>query len=101
MVGRRVIRLRHRGHTHHRLVGVYHRLVRRINIHLDEELDAELAAVAARLGESKAELIRRAAREWLDRNGSVKPDDPWAAFTGSAVDVHPDGRSYDEVIYGL
>lgn len=88
-------------HTHQRIFGVYHRLVRRINIHLDEGLDAELAAAAARLGESKAELIRRAAREWLDRNVPANPDDAWAAFTGSARDVHPDGRSYDEVIYGL
>ena len=96
-----MIRLRNRLYTHHRILGVYHRLVRRINVHLDEELDAELAAEAARLGESKAELIRRAAREWLDRNARVNADDAWAAFTGSAVDVHPDGRSYDEVIYGL
>jgi metal-responsive CopG/Arc/MetJ family transcriptional regulator len=75
--------------------------VRRINIHLDDELDAELAAAAAGLGESKAELIRRAARGWLDRNVPISSDDAWAAFTGSARDVHPDRRSDDEVIYGL
>ena len=86
--------------THHRFRGVYHWVVRRINIHLDEALDAELAAEAARLGESKAELIRRAAREWLDRRAAPDSDDAWAAFTGAWVDIHPDGRSYDEVIYG-
>jgi hypothetical protein len=80
---------------------VYHRIVRRINIHLDEELDAELAAEAARLGQSKAELLRRAAREWLDRRATTDPEDAWAAFTGAGVDIHPDGRSYDEVIYDL
>ena len=87
--------------THLRIRGVYHRLVRRINVHLDEELDAKLAAEAARLGESKAELIRRAAREWLDRRAATEAEDAWAAFTGAGVDVHPDGRSHDEVIYGL
>ena len=96
-----MIRIGHRLHTHRIFGGVYHRLVRRVNIHLDEDLDAELTAAAVRLGESKAELIRRAAREWLARNARNDPDDAWAAFTGSAVDVHPDGRSYDEVIYGL
>ncbi|MDQ1488288.1 MAG: Ribbon-helix-helix protein copG family [Actinomycetota bacterium] len=85
-------------------MGVYHQLVRRINIHLDEELDAELAAEAARLGESKAELLRRAARDWLDRRAaaSVVPAgsvDPWEAFTGAVTGPPLDDRSDDEIIY--
>jgi Arc/MetJ-type ribon-helix-helix transcriptional regulator len=79
---------------------VYHRLVRRINIHLDEELDAELAAEAARLGESKAELIRRAAREWLDQRAVTDPKDAWAAFTGAGTDVLPSYGHLDDIIYG-
>lgn len=88
-------------HTHRRIAGVYHRLVRRINIHLDEDLDAELAAQAARLGESKAELIRRAAREWLDRNAGAPSEDPWEAFTGSGTANLPEYRHLDELIYGV
>lgn len=88
-------------HTHPRILGVYHGLVRRINIHLDEELDAELAAEAARLGESKAELLRRAAREWLDRR-TGDPGDAWAAFTGAVTGPpYEDDRADDEVIYGV
>lgn len=86
--------------THPRISGVYHRLVRRINVHLDEDLDAELAAEAARLGLSKAELIRQAAREWLDRRRGVTPDDPWAAITGTGTADIPDYRHLDDLIYG-
>ncbi|MEW6472421.1 MAG: ribbon-helix-helix domain-containing protein [Actinomycetota bacterium] len=75
--------------------------MRRINIHLDEELDAELAAQAARLGESKAEIIRRAAREWLDRNACDLAEDPWEAFTGSGTANLPEYRHLDELIYGV
>ncbi|MGH9000648.1 MAG: ribbon-helix-helix protein, CopG family [Acidimicrobiia bacterium] len=35
-------------------------------MHLNEDLDAELAAEAARSGESKASLLRHAARALLD-----------------------------------
>jgi hypothetical protein len=87
-------------HTHLGNSGAYHRLVRRINIHLDEELDSELAAEAARLGESKAELIRRAAREWLDRRAMTDPEDAWAAFTGAGTDVLPSYGHLDDLIYG-
>jgi len=74
--------------------------VRRINVHLDEELDAELAAEAARLGWSKAELIRQAAREWLDRRAGATPDDAWAAITGTGTADLPDYRHLDDLIYG-
>jgi metal-responsive CopG/Arc/MetJ family transcriptional regulator len=81
---------------------MYHRLMRRINIHLDEDLDAELAAAAVRLGESKAELIRRAAREWLDRNAAAPTEDAWQAFTGSGTANLPEEyRHLDELIYGV
>ncbi len=99
MVGPAVNRLG-RLPTHPWIEGVYHRIVRRINIHLDEELDAELAAEAARLGQSKAELLRQAAREWLDRRAGSEDDDPWAAFTGAGTAVIPEHRHLDDLIYG-
>lgn len=60
--------------------------MRRVNIHLDERMDAEAERLAARLGVSKAELVRRGlARElaaaydvdraWLDFVGAVEGDD--------------------------
>ena len=86
--------------THPRILGVYHRLVRRINIHLDEDLDAELAAAAANLGKSKAEILRQAAREWLDRRATSSAGDAWAAFTGSGTADVPDYDHLDDLIYG-
>ena len=68
----------------------------RINLRLDDELDAELAAEAARLGKSKAELLRRVAREWLERSRK----DAWAAFTGASTMDVPDYRHLDDLIYG-
>jgi Arc/MetJ family transcription regulator len=78
---------------------VYSDRVRRINIHVDEELDAELAAEAARTGESKAALMRRAARAWLARRAAPDPDEAWSAFTGAVTGTRPDDRHDDEVIY--
>ena len=77
---------------------MYDGWVRRINIHVDEELDAELAAEAARLGESKAALLRRAARAWLERRGG-EPDAAWSAFTGACVAGGDAGGHDDDVIY--
>ena len=90
-----------RRYTHPLISGVYDRIVRRINIHLDEDLDAELAAAAVRLGESKAELIRRAAREWLNRNAGLSTEDAWEAFTGSGTADLPEHGHLDELIYGV
>ncbi|MGQ0575651.1 MAG: CopG family transcriptional regulator [Pseudonocardia sp.] len=72
--------------------------MKRVNVHLDEALDVELAREAARTGESKAALLRRAARILLDqrKNDSV---DGWAAFTGAVSGAEPDDRHHDDVIY--
>lgn len=72
--------------------------MKRVNVHLDEELDAELAREAARTGESKAALLRRAARILLDQR-RVDGADGWAAFTGAVTDAAPDDRHHDAVIY--
>ena len=76
---------------------VYDGGVRRINVHLDEQLDAELAAEAARVGESKAALLRRAARAWLDRRED-DADGAWSGFTGACTGDVADGHD-DDVIY--
>lgn len=67
-------------------------------MHLDEELDAELAREAARRGQSKAELIRQAARELLDARED-KPDG-WAELTGMVKGLPRDDRHHDEIVYG-
>ncbi|MGH8993458.1 MAG: ribbon-helix-helix protein, CopG family [Acidimicrobiia bacterium] len=73
--------------------------MRRINIHLDDELDAELAAEAARTGQSKASLLRRAARAWLDRRAKEESEDAWSAFTGAVRGPAGDDTHDDDVIY--
>jgi Arc/MetJ family transcription regulator len=60
---------------------VYHLGVKRIQIHIDEALDAAAEAEAARRGLSKAALIRASlARELALRE--PPSGDPWAALTG-------------------
>jgi Ribbon-helix-helix protein, copG family len=71
--------------------------MRRIQIHIDEALDAAVAAEAARRGVSKAALIRTCiAREV--RVPAPPPDDPWDAITGWLDDDPVD--DIDDVIYG-
>lgn len=74
--------------------------MRRVNVHLDEALDLELAAEAARTGESKASLIRRGARALLAQRASSRDGDPWSSFTGAVTVGTPDDRPDDDVIYG-
>lgn len=71
--------------------------MRRVNVHLDTELDAELAAEAARRGQSKASLLREAARAFLDRSPQ---GGSWDEFTGAITDAAADDRHHDEIIYG-
>ena len=70
--------------------------MRRIQIHIDEALDAAVAAEAARRGISKAALIRsciaRAVRV------AAPPDDPWDAMVGWLDDEPVD--DIDDVVYG-
>lgn len=72
--------------------------MKRVNVHLDAELDADLAREAKRVGESKAALIRRAARAFLDARPADSDSGGWAAFTG-AVDGRADEGHDDDVIY--
>lgn len=72
-------------------------LVRRVQIHLDEQLDCAAAAEAARRGVSKAALIRASLAKEL---GSSPPDldAAWAAMTGWLADGGVD--DIDAVAYG-
>jgi hypothetical protein len=72
-----------------------------VNIHLDDELDALLAAEAARTGESKAALVRVAAREWLERRAATLRDEGWSSFTGAVLDVPAGDDHDDDVIYKM
>lgn len=70
-------------------------------MHLDDELDAALAAEAARSGESKAALLRQAGWAFLAARREAAPGaDPWAEFTAGARVAAIDERPDDEVIYG-
>lgn len=74
--------------------------VRRVQIHLDEDLDSAAAAEAARRGMSKAELIRLAvAKEVAPRptGGDVAPEG-WDALIGW-LDDEPVG-DIDAALYG-
>lgn len=71
--------------------------MRRIQIHIEEELDEAVAQRAAREGTSKAALIRSLiAREVQPAAPSSR--DPWEAITGWLDDDPVD--DIDDVIYG-
>ncbi len=71
--------------------------MRRVQIHLEEELDRAAAAEAARRGVSKAALIRASLAKELGAP-SPDPDAAWAAMTGWLEDGGVE--SVDEVVYG-
>jgi Ribbon-helix-helix protein, copG family len=71
--------------------------MRRIQIHIEEELDEAVASRAAREGVSKAALIR----SFIAKEVQPAPppaDDPWSAMTGWLDDDPVD--DIDDVIYG-
>ncbi len=55
--------------------------MKRVQIHLEDELDRAAAAEAARRGVSKAALIRASLAKELGGSSS-DPDTAWAAMTG-------------------
>jgi len=72
-------------------------IMRRIQIHIDEELDEAVAQEAARRGISKAALIRSCIAREIGAAPSP-PADPWAAMVGWLDDEPVD--DIDDVIYG-
>ncbi len=71
--------------------------MRRVQIHLEEELDRAAAAEAARRGVSKAALIRASLAKELKAPAS-DPDAAWGAMTGWLEDGGVD--DIDDEVYG-
>ncbi len=71
--------------------------MKRIQIHIDDDLDVAAEAEAARRGISKAALIRATLAERLSVK-DVKVVDPWEAMSGW-LDDEP-VEDIDEVLYG-
>jgi hypothetical protein len=75
--------------------------VKRLQIMIEEELDAELGIQAAREGVSKAALIRRYVGERLRPLPPVE-EDPLSEIVGMIKSGSPDDSSrIDEVVYDL
>jgi len=68
--------------------------MRRIQIHIDDELDSRLGAEAARAGTSKAALIRTYIAERLNPSSTA---DPLDALVGS---TESEPAPVDDVVYG-
>jgi hypothetical protein len=73
--------------------------VKRLQIMIEEELDAELGRQAAREGVSKAALIRRYVAERL-RPLPPLEDDPLWGLVGIVQGSGDDSARVDEVVYG-
>jgi Ribbon-helix-helix protein, copG family len=71
--------------------------MKRLQIYIDEDLDAALAVESRRAGTSKAALIRECvARQYRDRLAS----DPLEAAVGFIEGSPGDSRAVDDVVYG-
>jgi hypothetical protein len=73
--------------------------VKRLQIMIEEELDAALARQAAEEGVSKAALIRRYVGERLQLLPSPEQDSLWK-LVGMDEGQTDDSASVDEVVYG-
>ena len=81
---------------------MYHASMKAVTITMPEELDAQAAAEARRLGISKSELIRRGLAAVLPAEKPDTGDDPWMAMAGfgpAGVSVEP--GEIDDIVYGL
>lgn len=72
--------------------------MRRIQLYVDDEVDAALSAEAARLRTSRSALVREAVRDLLAARFETLAD-PVDGLVGS-LDIDPDA-DIDAVIYGL
>ena len=70
--------------------------MKRLQILIDEDLDAELERAAARSGRSKAALIREFVREQLRPLPPLSADPLWQMV---GVDSYPP-EDVDDVVYG-
>lgn len=77
-------------------------VVKRTQIYLDEELDAELRIVATFEGRSAAAVIREAVRAYLDQRAEERGaiDDPFADVIGAFAGGPPDAAErHDDYSY--
>jgi len=73
--------------------------VKRLQIMIDEDLDAILGRMARDEGTSKAALIRRFVRERVHPLPPIREDPLWDLV--GIADVEPvQGESVDDVVYG-
>jgi Arc/MetJ-type ribon-helix-helix transcriptional regulator len=81
-------------------VVMYPEALKTITITIPDELDAEAAAEAKRLGISKSELIRRGLTALLPDRDPETEGDPWrrlAGFASGAATAEP--GEIDRVVY--
>jgi hypothetical protein len=79
---------------------MYSRGMKAITITIPDDLDAEAAAEAKRLGISKSELIRRGLTTLLPVHGIEPSGDPWRRLAGFASeDVAAEEGEIDRVVY--
>ena len=80
---------------------MYHASMKAVTITMPEELDAQAAAEARRLGISKSELIRRGLVAVLPAEQPDMSDDPWLAMAGfGSPDVSVEPGEIDDIVYG-
>ena len=72
--------------------------MRRIQLHLEDELDEALAREAARRGQPKARLIREYLWRELDADGVVT--DSLDELVGLSDAPAVEGETIDDVVYG-
>lgn len=79
---------------------MYRDAMKTITITIPDELDAEAAAEAKRLGISKSELIRRGLAALLPDHDVVTDGDPWRRLAGFASE-HATAQpgEIDQVVY--
>lgn len=79
---------------------MYRESMKTITITIPDELDAEAAAEAKRLGISKSELIRRGVTALLPERGSDTKEDPWRRLAGFASEeTTAEAGEIDRVVY--
>jgi hypothetical protein len=80
---------------------MYALVMKAITITIPEELDAEAAAEAKRLGISKSELIRRGLAAVLSGEPAPPGGDPWRSMAGFGSEGSSAGPGdVDRVVYG-
>lgn len=79
---------------------MYPDVMKTITITIPDELDAEAAVEAKRLGISKSELIRRGLTTLLPDHNAQTDGDPWHRLAGFASEVGTaEPGEIDQIVY--